>query len=125
MKLSDTEWTVMNAVWQEHPASARDVLERVESRTGWAYSTVKTTLARLVEKGALAVRMRANTGRYEPLITRGQARRSALRNILDRAFDGTVGSLVQHLISEEKLSARERAKLAQVLAEADKAEGKS
>lgn len=123
VKLSDAEWTVMNAVWTGAPASARDVLERVHGETGWAYSTVKTLLARLVEKGAVGERKRANTSIYEPLISRSQARRSALRALLDTAFDGAFGSLMQHMVADEKLSKRDRAKLAEMLRELDDAPG--
>ncbi len=123
MKLSDAEWTVMNAVWERSPASGRDVLERIEDETGWAYSTVKTILARLVDKGALRSRMRANTSLYEPRVTRDQARRTALRSLVDRAFDGTFGSLLQHMVAEEKLSKKDRAKLADMLAELDDSKG--
>lgn len=125
MKLNDSEWTVMQAVWQHSPASARDVLERVVDDTDWAYSTVKTVLARLVEKGALREQKRANTSLYEPLVTREAARREAVRSLLDKAFDGTFGSLVQHMVSAEKLNKREREKLARMLSELDRKDGGS
>jgi BlaI family penicillinase repressor len=118
MRLSDTEWTVMRAVWARGPASARDVLEAVTAETGWAYTTVKTLLARLVEKGALSERKRANQSIYEPLVTARTARVAALRALVDRAFDGVFGSLVQHLVAEERLSDRDRAALRAML-EAD------
>jgi BlaI family transcriptional regulator, penicillinase repressor len=120
MRLSDTEWTVMRAVWARGPASARDVLEAVTAETGWAYTTVKTLLARLVEKGALSERKRANQSIYEPLVTARTARVAALRALVDRAFDGVFGSLVQHLVAEERLSDRDRAALRAML-EADEA----
>ncbi len=123
MKLSDSEWTVMTALWERSPASVRDVLERVGPKTGWAYSTVKTTLERLVAKKALAVRKRANSGLFEPLVTRRDARRTAVRSLLERAFDGTFGSLVQHLFAEEKLSQKDRAQLARMLEDLDRPRG--
>lgn len=122
MKLSDAEWAVMGVVWRRGEASARDVLDETEAETGWAYTTVKTLLARLVEKGALSEHKRANTSIYGPLVTRKRARREALRSLLDRAFDGAFGSLVQHMIKDEKLPKRDRARLAEMLAELD-AEG--
>ena len=120
LKLSDAEWTVMQAVWAGAPASARDVLDRVGRDTEWAYTTVKTLLARLVEKDALSVRMRGNVSLYEPLITKRQAQVAALRSLVEKAFDGTFGSLVHHLIAEEKLSSRDRRALARMLEEADR-----
>jgi len=120
LKLSDAEWTVMRAVWARTPASARDVLEHAEGETEWAYTTVKTLLARLVEKGAVSMRMRGNVSLYEPRVTMRQARIAALRSLVDRAFDGTFGTLLQHLIAEEKLSPRDRAALARMIEDIDR-----
>lgn len=116
MRLSDAEWAVMQAVWIEAPASARDVLERVEDERGWAYTTVKTLLARLVEKGALVEKKRANTSYYEPAVTRDEARRAAVGGLLERAFGGSFGELVAHMVKFEKLSKRDRTELAKRLA---------
>jgi len=123
MKLSDSEWTVMNVVWESSSVSARDVLECVGAETDWAYTTVKTILDRLVEKGALRVHKRANTSFYEPLITRMRAQRFALHSLLDKAFDGAFGSLLQHLVAEERLSKKDRTILAAMLDELDRGHG--
>jgi len=117
--LSEAEWKVMKCLWDRHPASTRDVLEVVHAETGWAYTTVKTMLARLVEKGAVKARTRANTSMYEPLVARDEARRSAVRALLDRAFDGVSGSLVHFMIDDQTLSKKDRAELAQMLREID------
>jgi BlaI family penicillinase repressor len=113
----------MQAVWQRSPASVRDVLEKIEGRTGWAYTTVKTMLERLVDKGALSVRKRANASLFVPAVTQQTARRSALRSLVDRAFDGTFGSLLQHLVTEEKLSSKDRVRLAAMLDKLDREKG--
>lgn len=107
----------MTVVWKHSRVVAREVLEAVEPQTGWAYTTVKTLMSRLVEKGALTARKRGNTILFEPLITRYQARRTAVRSLIERAFDGTFGSLVQHMIAEEKLSPEDRSTLERMLAE--------
>ena len=44
MKLTEPEWLIMNALWDGHPAKARDVAERLPNNVGWAYTTVKTML---------------------------------------------------------------------------------
>ena len=123
MKLSDSEWTVMNAVWSRAPASAREVLEALGREPGWAYTTVKTMLARLVEKGALRMERRANRNVYEPLVTRENARRAAVRSLLERAFDGAFGTMLQHIVREEELARSERAELARLIDEADHERG--
>lgn len=116
MQLSEAEWRVMNVVWERHPVTVRDVLETLQGETGWAYSTVKTLLARLAGKRAVRVRKRANASVYEPRLSRDEARRSAVRTLLDRAFDGASGSLVHHLLDHHELSRKERAKIAALVA---------
>ncbi len=115
MKLSDTEWSVMKILWEKSPASVRDVHEQVHEETEWAYTTVKTILDRLVDKGAVKFRRRANSRLFEPLISKGQARKHALQSLVEKAFDGTFGSLFQHMVSEEKLSKKDRLKLVEML----------
>lgn len=121
MRLSDTEWRVMNAIWDAPPKTAREVMEATEGETGWAYTTVKTLLTRLVEKGALREDRVGRASAYHPLLDREAARGSALHALLDRAFGGRVGGLVQHLAAGERLSARERAALEALLEDEGKA----
>lgn len=119
MKLTEAEWIVMSAVWSKSPASVRDVQTLIGKETDWAHTTVKTMLDRLVDKGALREKKRANASIYEPRVSREQARTSALRALLARGFDGSFGSLVHHIVSEERLSRKERERLARQLENAD------
>lgn len=115
MKLTEPEWIIMNSLWDKHPAKARDVVERLPSSVSWAYTTVKTMLDRLVEKKAVSKSKRGNTGLYEPLLSRQHARRTALRMVLNRAFDGAFGPMMYFLMEDESLSAGERKELIKIL----------
>ncbi|MFZ0430715.1 MAG: BlaI/MecI/CopY family transcriptional regulator [Acidobacteriota bacterium] len=124
MRLSDAEWIVMNAVWDRPvESSVRDVLEVVEPQTSWAYQTVQTIMVRLAQKKALRSRLRANTRLYTALITREQAQRSALKSLIEKAFAGAAGPLVQALVSEEYLTPVEKKQVAELL-ERDMSEAK-
>lgn len=115
MKLTEPEWIIMNALWEKHPARARDIFERLPATVNWAYTTVKTMLDRLVEKKAVRKSKRANAGLYEPLLSRRQARQTALRTVLDRAFDGAFGPMMSFLVEDENLSVSERTELIEIL----------
>ena len=115
MKLTEAEWQIMNALWQEHPATARQIMNRLPVGIHWAYTTVKTMLTRLVEKEAVREAKKANTSLYEPVVSQRRARLSAFRSLLDQAFDGAVGPLVHFLTEEEQLSAREKRELRRIL----------
>lgn len=122
MKLSKTEWQIMNALWQENPASARELMERLPSRVNWAYTTVKTMLNRLVDKKALTEYKQGNTSFYKPLITQTKARSNAFKSLLDQAFNGATGPLVHFLIEEQKLSDKQRQEILEVLQNKDNGE---
>ena len=120
MQLTSTEWKVMNALWRHHPATAREIEAGLEAEKPWAYTTLKTLLARLVEKGAIAETKQGNVSHYEPLLEQKDARRHAVESLLDRVFDGAAGSLLQHLLNEGKLSRKDRDALADMLKSKDK-----
>ena len=115
MKLTEPEWLIMNALWEKYPVKARDVIERLPSTVNWAYTTVKTMLDRLVEKKVVGKSKRGNIGLYEPLVSRRQARRTAMRIMLDQAFDGAFGPMMYFLAEDENLSAGERKELVKIL----------
>ena len=110
----------MNSVWEHHPATAREVLEDLEEETGWAYTTVKTMMDRLVDKGVLSVRMKSHTSHYEPVLSKSRARRFALSALADHAFGGTFAPLVEFLVRDERLTDRERREIARLLRKRDK-----
>lgn len=115
MKLTKAEWQIMNALWQEHPATAREVMERLPSGVRWAYTTIKTMLGRLAEKEAVAETKRGNTSLYEPLVSQRKAQRSAFRALLDQAFDGAMGPLMHFLVEDKQLSPKQREELRRIL----------
>ena len=120
---SDAEWMVLNALWRKHPASARELLERLRDRA-WAYNTLKTMLARMEEKGFVRTRMRGNVTWYEPAIEQRATQRNAVRTLIERVFEGASGPLLAHLADDASLSAAERRKLEAWIAEVERKEAK-
>jgi len=125
MKLTDSEWQIMNALWVDHPATAREVAQQLPDDVQWAYTTIKTMLTRLVTKKAVSERKRGNTSLYEPLVSQNKARRTALRSLIDRAFDGGVEPMMHFLVNDRELSAKERRLLMEMLREEDEKRGES
>jgi BlaI family penicillinase repressor len=120
MKLTDAEWMLMNCLWQKYPATAREIADLLPHTNDWAYTTIKTMLNRLVEKGVLSESKQGITSVYAPLVTKRAARASALKTLANHAFDGAFGPLVHFLIEDKKLSSREKKRLIEMLHEEDK-----
>lgn len=115
MRFTEAEWQLMNALWTGSPATAREIAGRLPAEVDWAYTTIKTMLTRLVAKGAIAEKRRGNASVYEPLVSRANARRSALAALLDQAFGGGVAPLLHFLAVDRGLSEREKRAIRQLL----------
>jgi BlaI family penicillinase repressor len=115
MKLTQAEWQIMNALWEKHPATAREIMNRLPNGVKWAYTTLKTMLSRLVEKQAVSEHKQANTSIYEPLVSQHKARLSAFRLLLDQSFDGAMGPLMHFMLHEQKLNDKQKEELIDIL----------
>ena len=113
--LTDVEWAIMGALWQHEPCTAGTVQEALQEAHGWAYSTVKTTMDRMVAKGLLATHSIRNLQLFVPRITRTEAKRAELRRVLSRAFNGALTPMIQFLVEDEGLSADELKQLRKLL----------
>lgn len=122
IRLTDAEWKVMDALWRLGRGSTREVLEMVQEGTGWAYTTAKTMLDRLADKGVLDADRGGTAAVYRPRLDRDEARRSATRQLRDRAFGGDPAPLAFHLLEDEALSASGRRELARRLRELEERE---
>ena len=52
-ELFDSEWAILQVVWDLEPCAAPAVQEVLAKDKGWAYTTVKTLMDRMVKKGLL------------------------------------------------------------------------
>ncbi|MDD5458603.1 MAG: BlaI/MecI/CopY family transcriptional regulator [Phycisphaerae bacterium] len=104
LELFESEWAILQAVWELEPVAAGTVQEALQNEKGWAYTTVKTMMDRMVKKGLLKTKKIRNIYLYSASITKDQARKSEIARTLKRAFDGALTPMMQFLIEEERLS---------------------
>ncbi len=104
LELFESEWAILNVVWELEPCAAPSVQEALEKEKGWAYTTVKTMMDRMVKKGLLEAEKIRNLYLYKAVVTRSQARRGEITRTVKRAFDGTFAPMMQFLIENEELS---------------------
>jgi BlaI family penicillinase repressor len=106
-RISPTEWEVMEMVWRRGTVTAAEVISSLGAAREWNQSTVRTLLARLVEKGTLRFEANANRYVYRAAITRQCCVRQESRSFLDKIFGGDVNSLLAHFVRESGVSAEE------------------
>ena len=111
VELTEAEWAIMRALWKHQPCAAGTVQEALATSKGWAYSTVKTTMDRMVRKGLLQRQQIRNLTLYSTTIGEVEAKRGEFYRMLKRAFDGALAPMMQFLVEHEGLSAEEARQL--------------
>jgi BlaI family penicillinase repressor len=117
LQISDSEWDVMEQVWAAGPCTAADVIRQLRATHDWNHSTIRTLLARLVEKGALVYEVDGPRYIYRAAVSRQRCVRQEGRSFLEKAFGGDVAALVAHFVQEGSLDRNEIEQLRQLLAE--------
>ena len=104
VQISAAEWDAMEVVWQHGPCVAAVVIEQLTRTHDWNHRTVRTLLARLVSKGALAYSAEGSRYIYRAEVSREQCVRQESRCFAERVFGGDIASLLIHFVSESNLS---------------------
>jgi BlaI family penicillinase repressor len=115
VELFESEWAILQVVWEHEPCAAPTVQEVLREGKGWAYTTVKTMMDRMVRKGLLQTERVRNLYLYRSAITRQQAQQSEIRRTIKRAFDGALTPMMQFLIENESLSDEEYEELERLI----------
>jgi len=110
-ELTEGEWAIMRVVWENEPCAAGTVQEALARSKDWAYSTVKTTMDRMVSKGLLEITKIRNLQLFSSRVSEEEAKRGEFRRMLKRAFDGALTPMMQFLIEQEGLSKEELRRL--------------
>jgi predicted transcriptional regulator len=105
--LTAAEWKVMKLVWKRRECAARDVYQDAGREHGWAPSTTKTLLRRLVEKGCLTTKAVGNCFLYRPSHAALPSLLGAADALMEQVLEGTTGQVLSHMVKNSKLSARE------------------
>ena len=63
-RISESEWRVMQVLWEHGPQTANDVVQQLDGQEKWKPRTVKTLIGRLVRKGAVRFEEEGNRYRY-------------------------------------------------------------
>ena len=103
-ELTEAEWAIMQAVWDNEPCAAPTIQEVLQRRRKWSYSTVKTLMDRMVAKGLLTTSKIRNLILYRSAITKKRAQKGEIMRTVKRAFGGALTPMMQFLLDSHQLS---------------------
>jgi predicted transcriptional regulator len=116
--LSRRERQIMDVLYRRGRATAAEVMADIPGNS--SYSTVRTQLRVLEDKGHVRHEVDGPRFVYVPAVPRRSARRSALRHLVDTFFDGSAEKAVAALLGGEgaRLTDEQLERLAEMIARA-------
>jgi predicted transcriptional regulator len=118
--LTRRERQIMDILFRQGRATAADIMDALPGNT--TYSTVRTQLRVLEEKGHVRHEDDGVRFVYMPAVARHTARKSALRHLVDTFFDGSPEKAVAALLGGEgtRLTDEQLDRIAGMIAKARK-----
>jgi predicted transcriptional regulator len=118
--LTRRERQIMDVLYRRGRATAADVMEDLTGEPN--YSTVRTQLRVLEDKGHVRHEEEGLRYVYAPAVPRHAARKSALKHLVDTFFDGSVEQVVAAVLGGEaaRLSEDDLKRIAEMVSKARK-----
>jgi predicted transcriptional regulator len=117
---TEAELSILRVLWDNGPASVRDIQRILNETRATGYTTVLKTIQIMTEKGLVERDETVRPQIYRTRQSQQQTQRQLVRDLLQRAFGGSVKSLVLQALSTRKSSAAELEEIEKLL---DRIEG--
>ncbi len=115
INLSDSEWRLMNRLWDRSPMTIMELTASFREDTGWSKNTVITMLSRLESKGAVRYEEAGRAKRYFPAVAREDAALTETENFLEKVYGGSLGLMMSAMVESRALTEAEIAELSAIL----------
>ena len=112
-RLPPMELAIMHILWDRGPSTVQDVQARLQGDP--AYTTVQTILNTMARKGRTKRTLKGKAYVYQAILSRDAAMRSAVRDLIERTFQGSVDGLLMSLVNDEKIDKETIQRLNQLL----------
>ena len=120
--LTPLERRIMRVLWEDGAGNVQKVLQGLTGGPQLAYTTVQTTLNVLQRKGKVRRRLVGRAYEYNAIISQEAADSHAIRDVLQKVFQGSVDDLLLCLVRSKQLDAQKLAELQAKLEESESAE---
>ncbi len=114
-EISNAEFEVLDALWEQYPASASDIIDRLNRKKSWHDKTVKTLLNRLVKKEAISFEKEQRRYLYSPLLERDTYTQKESTSLIERLFSGKISPLVAGFAKHNELKKEDIAQLKDII----------
>jgi predicted transcriptional regulator len=112
---TDRELAILKVLWERGPSTVRQVNEAISEDRTTGYTTTLKLMQIMAEKGLVIRDESERTHVYRAKAPQEQMQRQLVGDLMDRAFNGSARKLVMQALAAKEVSARELAKIKQLL----------
>lgn len=115
---TDFEVSILHVLWKRGPSTVREVQEQIGRETG--YTTVLKIMQLMAEKGLVMRDEAARTHVYRATKPAEETQKHLIRDLVDRAFNGSPMKLIMQALSTKKSSPEELVELRKMIDEVER-----
>jgi predicted transcriptional regulator len=104
---TEGELSILRVLWERGPRSVRDIQRVMDSTKPTGYTTVLKLLQIMTEKGLVERDESKRPQIYRAKYSQERTQRQLLKDLVDRAFGGSVKTLVLQALATKKSSPEE------------------
>ncbi len=119
---TDVELQILRILWEQGPSTARQIHNALVKERETNYSTTVKMLSVMFDKGLVKRDADVRPQVFQPVASQQRTQRQMLKNLIEKAYDGSAGSLVLHALASKKASPEELAEIRRLLGELEAGE---
>ncbi len=120
IRLGELQLKILKVLWNKKEASVSEVHEDPEIPENLAYTTVATMLRKMEARHLVSHQTRGRKFIYKAEVHEEAVSKSLAHDVLDKMFDGSLTSMVQHLLTTRDVDSNELKRLEKLIAERKK-----
>ena len=113
---TDAELAILRVLWEHGPCSVRQVHDVLSGERTFAYTTTLKFLQIMTEKGLVIREERGSQHLYRARHSQNLMQRTLIRDLLDRAFGGSMSSFVLQALAVRRATPDELREIRRLIA---------
>lgn len=111
------ELEILQVIWEHGPSTVREVMNVLNRQRPRAYTSVMSLMDTMAKKGLLRQKPKGRAFLYSAKVSRKKALSGMVKDLLNRAFEGSASALVAHLLQQGKPSDEELDEIRKIISE--------
>jgi len=113
--LTDSEWQIMELLWDDAPLTITQMEKLLKDKTGWTRHLIISFLKRMLTKATVRFEDNGKVKLFYPVIAKEDAYLTETKTFLSKLYKGKIGLMLSSLVENKELNEDEINELISIL----------